>query len=660
MDGHKLNIGYVKTRRTVMKKLIGIVSVVFVLFSFAVYNAASDPILVGNHVWVCSSLATDIAAISTTKTTLVIKDTQTLASSVEIPATVAVRFERGGGIVLGDYNLTIYGTVDAGRYKIFTCEGTGVVSFTTNYVMTTFYPEWWGAVADDSTDNSTAIQQTINAAETNGGGNIEFAQGYYRITTGLTNDGNNVSFIGTGIRYGTKIITLNSIHILTITTVDPGQISNLMFWYDGVSDATSGSSIKIDGTGLAESVVKPTIRDVMIYRTYDGIWIRRAIHAVIDACDLWVNVRYGIYIDNTTEDDAGDHSISDSLITGGKGGTLTSCIRQESSGGIKISNSKLLYGCYGFDLYFVGNVYPTGDLNIVGNSIEDQGYTEGTTDAAAIRLGSDAAFTFDGICITGNQSRNNYYNGIFLHVNSASVHDIAVVGNAISGTILLSTGDRINIAANQMKKQTGTTVSTYNSYGIYNAAATNVNELNNTFYGFTYNTWGTFAGPQIGTQGGGTRTLALTGTQATSGHSGGGVYMYMADDYDSTDNYWLHYVYDTFLTWSTENTGEAMRLYPSGALYLKSTVHESSLTLDRITMGRKWELLDSIQSMYEAESHDPLDDALKGKIEDTKNPDNVIYTHKPSDLIQVNSECLYELKVLVDKLQAEIEELKRR
>jgi len=64
----------------------------------------------------------------------------------------------------------------------------------------------FGAVADDvlgagGTDNSTAIQNAINAAQSAGGGIVFFPPGLYSIQTGLTVTGNSVHLMGCGSSY---------------------------------------------------------------------------------------------------------------------------------------------------------------------------------------------------------------------------------------------------------------------------------------------------------------------------------------------------------------------------------------------------------------------------------------------------------------------------
>ena len=72
--------------------------------------------------------------------------------------------------------LTINGTLDAGIYQIFSCTGTGEVVFGTVSVKEV-YPQWWGAIGDDSTDCTTAINAATKASNV-----VHIKAGIYQIS----------------------------------------------------------------------------------------------------------------------------------------------------------------------------------------------------------------------------------------------------------------------------------------------------------------------------------------------------------------------------------------------------------------------------------------------------------------------------------------------
>lgn len=68
--------------------------------------------------------------------------------------------------------LTINGAFSAGLYKVFTLTGTGTVVFG-NYVPKV-YPEWWGAIGNNTTDDGTAINAAAESARNSACKRISF------------------------------------------------------------------------------------------------------------------------------------------------------------------------------------------------------------------------------------------------------------------------------------------------------------------------------------------------------------------------------------------------------------------------------------------------------------------------------------------------------
>ena len=90
--------------------------------------------------------------------------TYTVSTSVTIPSNIAVIIEQGA--ILSDdggsANFTINGPFEHGLSKCFDWTGSGSVSFGSGAVEQV-YPEWWGAIADGTTDCASAIQAAINS-----------------------------------------------------------------------------------------------------------------------------------------------------------------------------------------------------------------------------------------------------------------------------------------------------------------------------------------------------------------------------------------------------------------------------------------------------------------------------------------------------------------
>lgn len=136
------------------------------------------------------SAITDIGA---TETTLYIDSTATMSGVVSVPTTCIVVLEKGGDIDQGGNALTFLsapvfngGTItnDAAlTFGVpFDCPKYEALSATTGVVYTypqVVYPEFYGAVGDGSTDDSTPIQAAIDDLETAKGGTVQFLSKTY-------------------------------------------------------------------------------------------------------------------------------------------------------------------------------------------------------------------------------------------------------------------------------------------------------------------------------------------------------------------------------------------------------------------------------------------------------------------------------------------------
>jgi len=111
-----------------------------------------------------ASINAAVAAIGATKTTLIVSDAQTLAASLIIPSTLALKVMEGGSITkAAGFTLTVNGPFQAGLYQIFFGFSKGDITFargTVEYV----YPEWWGL-----TDYGDSISQAIASIKAVGG-----------------------------------------------------------------------------------------------------------------------------------------------------------------------------------------------------------------------------------------------------------------------------------------------------------------------------------------------------------------------------------------------------------------------------------------------------------------------------------------------------------
>ncbi len=143
-----------------------------------------------------SSFSSAITSIGATKTTLLIPEEQVVSADVTVPSTMELMFTRNGSLSIDTgKTVTINGPLDAGLHQIVS--GSGSVSFGGGVgVYKEVYPQWWGALADNSNDDTTAIQAAVDAlrgtnlgignevaSET--GGVVYFPSGRYKISAVL-------------------------------------------------------------------------------------------------------------------------------------------------------------------------------------------------------------------------------------------------------------------------------------------------------------------------------------------------------------------------------------------------------------------------------------------------------------------------------------------
>ena len=166
------------------------------------------------------NLAVVINALGARESTLTIFKQYAVTDDLTIPANITLEFLQGGSVLISTTKtLTINGRIEAGLYEIFEWVGSGKVVFGSGAVEK-IYPQWWGAKGNGATDDSTAIQATIDAIKVTGG-TIYFSDATFKIDSGLTlaytaTTESRISFVGGGFR--SVLSTADAIDMLTIST----------------------------------------------------------------------------------------------------------------------------------------------------------------------------------------------------------------------------------------------------------------------------------------------------------------------------------------------------------------------------------------------------------------------------------------------------------
>ena len=308
----------------------------------------------------------------------------------------------------------------------------------------TFNVRDYGATGDGSTDDTTEIAAAITALNAAGSGVLLFPPGTYKVTTGsfsitvpatVQGYGRSLSVIKTASTTGNLFaVTSNAVNFADIALVHTAISS---------ADHPSGGSTTKPTAGAAIAVTAggyyPVYRDIAIYAFYNGIdhvtgawWNLRG--SLFQGC-----VNYAVKIRNTDAFDFGDMAISDTVFTGTSYiGATPAFIRQESGGGLKVSNSKFNgYAAQAIDLSITGDA--TGVLTVHGCSIEN--FT-----ASGIRIVTGASGYFVNGSITGNEIVPFASGTTGVTLTGPSLSNFAITGNAFGATTAVAITDTTHIA----------------------------------------------------------------------------------------------------------------------------------------------------------------------------------------------------------------------
>ena len=104
------------------------------------------------------SLSTAVSTIGSAEVTLVIDQDDTLVADLVIPPNISLR-QVGDNAIDGAYDLTINGRIYVGLSQVFGPLVTVLRLDNAKQIL----PQWWGAKADASNDDTAAIQSAVNA-----------------------------------------------------------------------------------------------------------------------------------------------------------------------------------------------------------------------------------------------------------------------------------------------------------------------------------------------------------------------------------------------------------------------------------------------------------------------------------------------------------------
>lgn len=183
--------------------------------------------------------------------------------SADLTISRPLEIARGGIITTNSHTLTISSAFSAGAYQCFSA-ASGEVVFNVGSTRE-ILPEWWGAIADNSTSCASAINSAIASCAQ--GGYVQFSPGNYRVATTIALNKEGVilrgsgtgNFTSTGNEKGSNLIWNGSANILLNCTTNEFNVENLGF--DGGGVATVGIQVSLSETFGFHNIL---VRDCLI------------------------------------------------------------------------------------------------------------------------------------------------------------------------------------------------------------------------------------------------------------------------------------------------------------------------------------------------------------------------------------------------------------
>jgi len=249
-----------------LKNIVRAIVLLLCLFSGAIISGdsaaspSSDALPTASWVDVRSFKGDLAAAIkdSRGKKVLISSPTNTLLSTLVIPADVQIEVVKDGLISQGSHTLIINGRFSAGSYQTF--GGSGSVRFGAGSVKEV-YPQWWGAKGDGRTHysaNSAAFDAAMRSMPN--GGIVSIPTGTYLLDTVLIYD--NITWEGAGPTSYLKFMRPAENHFVDVRGRNV-RIRNLAIDGNGIGrlsggrNAITGSALSLNGNGF-------TTKDIII------------------------------------------------------------------------------------------------------------------------------------------------------------------------------------------------------------------------------------------------------------------------------------------------------------------------------------------------------------------------------------------------------------
>ena len=344
-------------------------------------------------------------------------------------------------------------SISAGSYAFITTNGATAwavqVSASGGTNTTDFNVKSFGATGNGSTDDTTAIQAAINAAQVLGGA-VYIPAGQYKITSRLNitshilmyGDGSDVSNY---MAKGTVLLPIAGIDCIYINCQNAVSLRDFKIFF---ASPPAGTGITLDSTGGGSNGnADSDISNVSIHFAGVGFHSINAYTFNLNNCRIDGAVTYSIWSGNTNVPGSGDSVITNCVCSGAP----TAHFFVSAGGGLRIENNKSNGGNYGLVVQPSSTITQgVSPFFLIGNSMEGN-----TSGGILVQRAPGSNMQMGNFLIANNEvgsidiqaaptgtnpwvnqgviSGNFIYTPTGAAISVASANEINITGNMITG-----------------------------------------------------------------------------------------------------------------------------------------------------------------------------------------------------------------------------------
>jgi Pectate lyase superfamily protein len=273
-----------------------------------------------------------------------------------------------------------------------------------------------GAVGDGITDDTTAIQNAINSAQTSGK-ILWFPTGTYKVTAQL-NITNRITIMSAHQDSAVILYTGTTGDLIRVNTINAVHFEKITL--QGQTNPTNDALVNID-PAIAFGNFRSVFRDVVFKSHFNGIEFNSANSWTLENCYFDGNKNIGVIAQNTQGVLLGRNNITGCRFIGPGTGTTTA-ILMISGASLRVTDCFFFQVTTGFNLNWnPGGAILGGDLLFTGN------HFSALTNGIALQR---VQGTFANVHITGNEIHAKF--PIFdTGGNPQWLSDLTIVGNQI-------------------------------------------------------------------------------------------------------------------------------------------------------------------------------------------------------------------------------------